>query len=68
MSKLIEKLNRVSQAKPQLMGFKAAQAVSPKPKMLLVASLVQADVSGVADYVAGADAGLLPIPKLSSGA
>ena len=50
------------------MGFKAAQGVSPKPKMLLVASLVQADVSGVADYVAGADAGLLPIPKLSSGA
>ena len=50
------------------MGFGAAQTVSPRPKMLLVASLAQAGVSGVADYVAGADAGLLSIPKSSSGA
>ena len=67
VSKLIDKLKQVSQAEPQPMGFRAAQGVSPKPKMLLVASLAQVDVSGVADYVAGADAGLLPVPKLSSG-
>jgi len=68
MSRFIDKLNQVSQTEPQVMGFGAAKKVSPKPKMLLVASLAQADVSGVADYMAGADAGLLPIPKSSSGA
>ena len=68
MSKFIDKLNRVSQAESQAMGFRAAKAVSPKPKMLLVASLVQAEVSGVADFVTGADAGLLTIPDLNSGA
>ncbi len=35
--------------------------------MLLVASLAQVNVDRVADYVAGADAGLLSIAKLSSG-
>ncbi len=35
--------------------------------MLLIASLAQVNVDSVADYVAGADAGLLPISKLSSG-
>ena len=50
------------------MGFRAAEPVSPKPKLLLIASLAQANVDGLADYVAGADAGLLPISKLSSGA
>ena len=49
------------------MGFRAA-AAAPKPKMLLVASLAQADVDHLADYVAGADAGLLSIAKPSSGA
>ncbi|MBA7633092.1 hypothetical protein ES703_40650 [subsurface metagenome] len=68
MSRFIDKLNQVSQAEPQAMGFRAAQAGSLKPKMLLLASLAQADVSGVADYVTGADAGLLSIPKSSSGA
>jgi len=68
MSRFIDKLKQVSQAEPQVMGFGAAKKVSPKPKMLLVASLAQADVSRLADYVAGADAGLLPVPKSSSGA
>ena len=36
--------------------------------MLLIVSLAQADVGNLADYAAGADAGLLRIPKLSSGA
>jgi hypothetical protein len=57
----------VSQAEPQPMGFRVAAAVSSKPRLLLVASLAQADVSGLADYVAGADAGLLFIAKSGSG-
>ncbi len=68
MSRFMDKLNQVSQAEPQPIGFRVAPAGSPKLKMLLVASLAQADVSDAADYVAGADAGLLSIPKLSSGA
>ncbi len=48
------------------MGFRAA-GVPPKPRMLLIASLAQVGVDRLADGVAGADAGLLPISKLSSG-
>ena len=48
------------------MGFRAAQPVLPK--MLLVASLSQADAEELVDYVAGADAGLLHVSNLSSGA
>lgn len=47
------------------MGFRAMQQVSPKPRMLLIADLAQANVDGLADYVAGADAGLLHISNLS---
>ena len=68
MSRFIDKLNQVSWAVPQAMGFKATKPVSQKPKMLLIASLAQADVDSLTDYVAGADAGLLHISKLSSGA
>jgi len=50
------------------MGFRVAPPVSPKPKLLLIASLAQTNVDGLADYVAGADAGLLHISNLSSGA
>ena len=66
MSKLIDKLSLVSQAGFQPMGFRVAQAVPQKPRMLLIASLAQVDVISLADYVAGADAGLLQIPKSSS--
>ena len=68
MSKFIDKLNRLSQTVPQPMGFRLAQSVPPKPRLLLIASLPQANVDNLADYVAGADAGLLPISNLSSGA
>ncbi|MBA7566717.1 hypothetical protein ES708_08412 [subsurface metagenome] len=68
MSRFIDKLNQVSRVVPQSMGFRRAQPVSLKPKILLIASLAEAGVGGLADYVAGADAGLLRIPKLSSGA
>ncbi|MDH5695022.1 MAG: hypothetical protein OEZ00_00190 [Dehalococcoidia bacterium] len=67
MSKLIDELSQLSQVGLQPMGFRAAQAVPQKPRILLIASLPQADVDRLADYVAGADAGLLQIPELSSG-
>ena len=53
---------------PQTMGFRAAQTALPKSRILLIASLAETDVHGLADYVAGADAGLLSISKLTSGA
>jgi len=68
MSRLIDKLNQVSRAVPQPMGFRATQATSLKPKMLLIASLAEVDINGLADYIAGADAGLLPVSDLTSGA
>jgi len=68
MSRFIDRLNQVSRAAPQSMGFRTAQPVSEKPKILLIASLAQANVSSLAGYAAGADAGLLRIPELSSGA
>ena len=65
MSQLIDKLNRVSQTTPQPMGFTAAKPVSPKPKLLLIASLSQVNLDSLADYVAGADGGLLNIRQSS---
>jgi len=49
------------------MGFRTAQAASSKPKLLLVASLANANIEGLAKYMSGADAGLLHISKLSTG-
>ena len=68
MSRFIDKLKRVSQAVPQPMGFRFAPQISYKPRMLLIASLALVDIYDLSDRVAGADAGLLRIPKLSSGA
>jgi len=65
MSQLIDKLNRVSQTVPQPMGFRTAQAATPKPKLLLIASLTQVNVDRLDDYVAGADGVLLPISQSS---
>ncbi len=67
MSRFIDKLNRLSQAEPQPIGFRIKQPASPRLKIQLVASLTQEHVESLADYVAGADAGLLRISKLSSG-
>lgn len=67
MSRFIDKLKRLSRAEPQPIGFRATQPVSPKLKIQLVASLAQESVESLADYVIGADAGLLRISKLSSG-
>ena len=68
MSKFINELKLVSQASPQPMGFRAASMAPPKPRMLLIATLAEAGIEHLADYVTGANAGLVPIPKLSSGA
>ena len=67
MSRFIDELNQASRAVPQSMGFRKAQSDSGKPKILLVASLAKVNVKGSVDFVAGADAGLLSIPELSSG-
>jgi len=67
MSKFIDRLKRVSQTAPQPMGFRLAESAQDESKILLVASLVKADIEGLADYAAGADAGLLSIPELPSG-
>ena len=66
MSRFIDKLNQVSRGVPQSMGFKRAQPVSDKLKILLIASLAEVS-DGLADYVTGADAGLLRIPESNSG-
>jgi hypothetical protein len=68
MSKFIDELKLVSGASSPPMGFRTAATASPKPRMLLVAALAEPNIEGLADYVGGADAGLVPIPKLSSGA
>ena len=67
MSKFIDKLSQISQGGPQPMGFGAGKLISSQPKMLLVASLTGVDVGRLADYVAGADAGLLSVSSLPSG-
>ena len=67
MSRFIDKLNQVSQAGSQSMGFRA-KPISEKREILLIASLAQANVDSLADLTAGADAGLLHIHKSSSGA
>ena len=67
MNRFIKRLKQASQSELQPMGFKAGQAVSQRSKMLLIASLPKVDMGNLADYVAGADAGLVPISQLSSG-
>ena len=66
MSKLIDKLKLASQASPQPMGFGPSKSSLTKPAMVLVASLTQANVDGLADYVSGADAGLWHISSGSA--
>jgi hypothetical protein len=62
MSRFINELKQVSQPSPPPMGFRAAPP-APKPRMLLVAALAEANIEGLADYIAGADAGIVIAPK-----
>ena len=69
MSRLIDKLNLVSKTVPEPMGFRTAHPVAPKPQMLLIASLMQTkNLDNLTDYVAVADAVLLPVSRAASGA
>ena len=68
MSKFIDKLNRVSKATAQPMGFRAASAFAERPKMQIVASVAESDIDSLADSVDGADAVLISIPKSGLGA
>ncbi len=68
MSRFIDKLSRLSRAGPQPIGFRTTQPAPPKPTIQLVASLAQENAESLVDHMAGADAGLLRISKLSSGA
>ncbi len=68
MGELVDELNRTAKGGPQAMGFRAGQIASPKPRMLLIASLTQADAGDPADCIAGADAGLLPISRAKADA
>jgi len=68
MSRFIDELNQVSQAVPTPMGFRAITAARSGLKMLVIASLTRTNFNGVAEYVAGADAGLLRVSELGSGA
>lgn len=67
MSKFIDNLNRLSRGAPQSIGFRTQQPASPKPKIQLVASLAREKAESLTGYVAGADAGLFHISKLSTG-
>jgi hypothetical protein len=67
MSRFIDELEQASQAMFPPMGFRAAETAS-KPRMLLIAHLSQTDIENLVDYIAGADAGLISITKLGSGA
>ncbi len=68
MGQFVDKLKRISRDMPQPMGFRTAQLALQKPKMLLVASFAGVKIDNLADYVVGADAGLLHISDLSSSA
>ena len=69
MSRLIDKLKQVSKDAPQPLGFKTVHPASPKPPMLLIASLTQIEnVDSPADSVTGADAVLLHSAKGTPGA
>lgn len=67
MSKFINELKLVSQLGSPPMGFRTAPSAA-KPRILLVAALAEPNIEGLADYMAGADAGIVPIPKPSSAA
>jgi hypothetical protein len=67
VSKFIDNLNRISQAAPQPIGFRASKATLAKHQMQLVAAVGAGDTGTPVDYATGADAGLLRVSKLSSG-
>ena len=51
MSKLIDSLNKMVKAVPQPIGFKTAPPISPKAKMILIASMTQSSNISAADAI-----------------
>ena len=69
MSTFIDRLKRLSRAaSQQAIGFRAKQSASSRLKIQLVASFASESAEPMADYVAGADAGLLRISRHRSDA
>ncbi len=66
MSKLIDRLNRVTHPAPQPIGFGASQTAAP-PVMQLVARPV-GDAEPSPGRLSGADAALVPVTAITSGA
>ncbi len=67
MSQLIDRLNRVSKAVAQPMGFRSAKTDLPKPQMQLIVKFDSTDnIGSLADYVAVVDAGVVRITKPGS--
>lgn len=60
MSKLIDRLIQTAETVSSPMGFRAARAVQPKPKMALIARVEPAEnMAQLADYVSSADAAII---------
>ncbi len=68
MSNLIDKLNRLSRGEQQPIGFGVKQSATPGLKIQLIAGTSQEKADGSVETIAGADAGLLRISKLSTAA
>lgn len=63
MSKFIDKLKRLSKAAPEQIGFPTRQPSPSRPKIQLLAIVAPENLDHVADFVAGADAILLPVAR-----
>ena len=63
MSKFIDRLNQMSRAAPQPMGFGTRQTASSRLKLQLLANVAQGGAEGITGYLAGADAGVLRISE-----
>lgn len=69
MSKLIDRLTRLSKGGSSPIGFQARKEQSAGLKLQLVARLTQAEAEGLAEQIAAADAGLIindknsPVPE-----
>ena len=65
MSKLLEKLERVSRDSTQALGFRAATAMTRGPSMVLIAALSQGDAKTATLAQQSADAVLVSVAKLN---
>ncbi len=66
MSKLIDKLKRLSQNSIQPIGFRHTQVKIEQPKMLIIARIAQNDIESFSENLAGADAVFISLPEVPS--